>query len=98
MKINIKRRSIIEWSKIIPMIFPVMVAAVGWMITSVNSMQGDLIDIKSKMPALITPQGVPTDSPLSAAARAQLKEDLVGRIQELDVRVRLLEEKQKDKH
>ena len=68
------------------------------MITSVNSMQGDLIDIKSKMPALITPQGVPTDSPLSAAARAQLKEDLVGRIQELDVRVRLLEEKQKDKH
>ena len=80
------------------MIFPVMVAAVGWMITSVNSMQGDLIDIKSKMPALITPQGVPTDSPLSAAARAQLKEDLVGRIQELDVRVRLLEEKQKDKH
>jgi len=87
-----------EWSKIIGMIFPVMVAAVGWMITSVNSMQGDLIDIKSKMPALIMSQGVPTDSPLSAAAREQLKEDLVGRIQELDVRVRLLEEKLKDKH
>ena len=75
------------------MIFPVMVAAVGWVITSVNSMQSDLIDIKSKMPALITPQGTPTDSPVSAAARAQLKEDLVTRLQELDVRVRLMEER-----
>jgi len=77
------------------MIFPVMVAAVGWMITSVNSMQGDLVDIKSKMPALITQQGIPTDSPISAAAHAQMKEDLVGRIQEIDVRVRLLEERNK---
>ena len=67
------------------------------MITSVNAMQSDLIDIKSKMPALITPQGVPTDSPLSAAARAQLKEDLVTRIQELEVRVRLLEERTKER-
>jgi len=73
------------------------VAAVGWMITSVNSLQSDLIDIKSKMPALITPQGVPTDSPISAAARAQLKEDLVTRIQELEVRVRLLEERTKER-
>jgi len=84
-----------NWSNIVPMIFPVMVAAVGWMITSVNFMQGDLVDIKSKMPALITQQGIPTDSPISAAARAQMKEDLVGRIQEIDVRVRLLEERNK---
>jgi phage baseplate assembly protein W len=55
-----------------------------------------LIDIKSKMPALITPQGVPTDSPISAAARVQMKEDLVTRIQELEVRVRLLEERTKE--
>jgi hypothetical protein len=84
-----------NWANIVPMVFPILVAAVGWMITSVNSLQSDLIDIKSKMPALITPQGVPTDSPLSAAARAQLKEDLVTRIQELEVRVRLLEERTK---
>jgi len=86
-----------DWSKVIPMVFPVLVAAVGWMINSVTSMQNDLIDIKSKMPALITPQGVPTDSPLSAAARGQLKEDLVNRIQELEVRVRLLEERIKER-
>jgi hypothetical protein len=85
-----------NWANIVPMVFPILVAAVGWMITSVNSMQSDLIDIKSKMPALITPQGVPTDSPVSAAARAQMKEDLVTRIQELEVRVRLLEERTKE--
>jgi hypothetical protein len=85
-----------NWANIVPMVFPILVAAVGWMITSVNSLQSDLIDIKSKMPALITPQGVPTDSPISAAARAQMKEDLVTRIQELEVRVRLLEERTKE--
>ncbi|NBU72776.1 MAG: hypothetical protein EBS53_15260 [Bacteroidetes bacterium] len=85
-----------NWANIVPMVFPILVAAVGWMITSVNSLQSDLIDIKSKMPALISPQGVPTDSPISAAARAQMKEDLVTRIQELEVRVRLLEERTKE--
>lgn len=79
------------------MIFPVMVAAVGWMISSVNSMQGDLIDLKSKMPALITPQGVPTDSPLSAEARNKMKEEMNNKIGELNVRIRILEEHDKDR-
>jgi hypothetical protein len=86
-----------DFSKIIPMIFPVMVAAVGWMISSVNSMQGDLIDLKSKMPALITAQGVPTDSPLSAEARNKMKEEINNKIGELNVRIRILEEHDKDR-
>ena len=80
-------------SKIVPMVFPVMVAAVGWMITSVTTMQGELVDIRSKMPALISPQGVPTDSPISAEARAKLKEDLNDKINQLSVRITLLEER-----
>lgn len=80
-------------SKIVPMVFPVMVAAVGWMITSVTSMQNELVDIRSKMPALITAQGVPTDSPISAEARAKLKEDLNEKINQIAVRVTLLEER-----
>jgi hypothetical protein len=84
-------------SKIVPMVFPVMVAAVGWMITSVTTMQGELVDIRSKMPALISPQGVPTDSPISAEARAKLKEDLNDKINQLSVRVTLLEERIRDK-
>ena len=86
-----------EPSKLIPMIFPVLVAAVGWMISSVNSMQSDLVDIRSKMPALITAQGVPTDSPVSAEARNKLKEDINIKIGELNVRIRILEEHDKDR-
>jgi hypothetical protein len=86
-----------NWEKITSMLFPVLITAVGWMISSVNSMQADLIDIKSKMPALITPQGVPTDSPLSATERVKLKEELNKEISELNIRIRILEEHEKRK-
>jgi len=49
------------------------------------------------MPNLITEQGVPTDSPISAEARARLKEELKGQIAELSIRIRLLEEHEKSK-
>jgi predicted amino acid-binding ACT domain protein len=62
-----------------------------------TSMQNDLIDIKSKMPALITSQGVPTDSPLSASERVKMKEELNKEISELNVRIRILEEHEKRK-
>ena len=84
-----------NWDKITGMLFPVLISAVAWMINSVTTMQNDLIDIKSKMPALITPQGVPTDSPLSAAERVKLKEELNKEISELNVRIRILEEHEK---
>ena len=84
-----------DWTKVMQMAFPVIVAAVTWMISSVNNMQDDLVDIKSKMPALITPQGVPTDSPLSVEKRHQLKEELYKDIHDLQVRLKLLEERSK---
>jgi hypothetical protein len=80
--------------KITSMLFPVIVSAIAWLLTSMASIQSDLIAIKSKMPNLITEQGVPTDSPISAEARARLKEELKGQISELSVRVRLLEERE----
>ena len=79
------------------MAFPVIVAAIGWMISSVNAMQADLINIKSKMPILITEQGVPTDSPISAERRANMKEDLMHKISELQVQVKLIEEREKQR-
>lgn len=78
--------------KITSMLFPVIVSAIAWMLSSLSSMQADLIDIKSKMPILITEQGVPTDSPVSAEQRAKVKEELKAQIAELSIRVRLLEE------
>ena len=77
------------------MLFPVMVAAISWMISSVTTMQGEIIDIRSKMPALISPQGVPTDSPISAEARSKLKEELNNKINELHVQVMILQEREK---
>ena len=84
-----------DWTKVMQMAFPVIVAAITWIISSVTSMQHDLVDIKSKMPALITPQGVPTDSPLSAEKRVQLKEEIYKDIHDLQVRLKLLEERAK---
>ena len=75
--------------------FPVIVSAIAWLLTSMSSIQSDLISIKSKMPNLITEQGIPTDSPISAEARARLKEELKGQIAELSIRIRLLEEHEK---
>ena len=83
--------------KITSMLFPVIVSAIAWLLTSMASIQSDLIGIKSKMPNLITEQGIPTDSPISAEARARLKEELKMQIAELSIRVRLLEEHEKTK-
>jgi hypothetical protein len=47
------------------------------------------------MPALITKEGIPTDSPISADRRAMMKEQLMNHINELQVKVRLLEEREK---
>ena len=86
-----------DMTKITTMLFPVMISAIAWLLGQMSSMQGDLIDIKSKMPALITAQGVPTDSPLSAEARNKLKEEINNKIGELNVRIRILEEHDKDR-
>lgn len=86
-----------NFEKVIQMAFPVLVAAITWVISSMNSMQSDLIEIKSKMPALITPQGVPTDSPISAENRVKLKEELMAKINELQVQVKLIEEREKQR-
>jgi predicted amino acid-binding ACT domain protein len=81
-----------DLSKLTSMMFPVIVSAIAWMLSSLSGMQADLIDIKSKMPALITAQGVPIDSPISAEARAKLKEEIRTQMGELNVRIRILEE------
>jgi len=81
--------------KIANMLFPVIVSAIAWLLTSMASIQADLISIKSKMPILITEQGVIIDSPQSAEARGKLKDELKSEIAELHIRVRLLEEHEK---
>jgi hypothetical protein len=81
--------------KVIDMLFPVLLAAVGWLLTEIASFNNRLLSIESKMPALITSEGVPTDSPVSAARRQDMKDDIMEDIHDLQVRVKLMEERNK---
>jgi hypothetical protein len=72
-----------------------VVAALAWLLGQVASFSERLTKIEGQMPALITKEGVPTDSPISAERRAQMKEQIYKDINELQVKVKLLEEREK---
>ena len=76
-------------------VIPIVVVCLGWLLGQVSSFQTRLTQIEGKMPALITNEGVPTDSPVSSERRAKMKEELYKEINELNVRVKLLEERSK---
>jgi hypothetical protein len=74
-------------------LLPILVACIGWLLSEVGSFQTRLTQIEGKMPALITSDGVPTDSPISAERRNILRRELEKELVDMQVRVRLLEEK-----
>jgi hypothetical protein len=82
-------------SDLLKAVIPIVVVCLGWLLGQVSSFQTRLTQIEGKMPALITAEGVPTDSPLSAEKRHTLKSELQREINDLHVRVKLLEERGK---
>jgi hypothetical protein len=78
-------------------VIPIVVVCMGWLLGQVSSFQTRLTQIEGKMPALITSEGVPTDSPISAERRAKQREEIYRDIHDLHVRVKLLEERNKAK-
>ena len=84
-----------NFNEIIKMLIPVLITAIAWLLGQVSSFQTRLVNIESKMPALITPEGVPTDSPISAERRHVMKEEIYKDIHDLQVRVKLMEERGK---
>jgi len=84
-----------NWADVMKAIIPIVVASLAWLLGEVSSFNTRLTKIEGFMPALITSQGVPTDSPLSAEQRHKLKEELYKEINTLHVKVTLLEERQK---
>ena len=80
---------------ILKAVLPILVAAIGWLLGEVGSFNTRLTKIEGSMPALITPQGTPTDSPVSAEARHKLKEDIYKDLHDLQVRIKLMEERAK---
>ena len=83
------------WADVLKAVIPIIVAALAWVLGQVSSANERLVKVEAAMPALITREGVPTDSPLSAERRATLKEELKREINDLHVRVMLLEQKGK---
>lgn len=79
------------WSDVLKAVIPILVAALAWLLGQVNSFSERLTKIEGAMPALVTDQGVPTDSPISAEKRNQLKEEIYKDIHDLQIRVKLLE-------
>ena len=84
-----------NWQDVLKAVIPVVVAALAWLLGQVSEFSTRLTKIEGSMPALITPAGTPTDSPISAEKRALQKEQLMQHINELQVKVRLLEEREK---
>ena len=83
------------WSDVLKAVIPVIVASLAWLLGQVSSANERLVKIEAAMPALITKEGVPTDSPISAERRALMKETLQQEINDLRVRIMLLEQKTK---
>ena len=84
-----------SWADVLKAVIPIVVMCLAWLLGQVNSFSERLTKIEGSMPALITPQGVPTDSPLSAEQRHKLKEAIYNDIHDLQVRIKLMEERNK---
>lgn len=85
------------WADVLKAVIPIVVACIAWLLGQVSSFSDRLTRIEGQMPALITKEGIPTDSPISAERRAIQKEQLMSHINELQVKVRLLEERERMK-
>ena len=55
-----------NWSDVLKAVIPVIVASLAWLLGQVADFSTRLTKIEGAMPALITKEGVPTDSPNSA--------------------------------
>ena len=84
-----------NWSDILKAIIPIVVMALAWLLGQVNSFSERLTKIEGSMPALITKEGIPTDSPISAEKRHAMKEEIYKDIHQLQVKVQLLEERER---
>jgi hypothetical protein len=84
-----------NWADVLKAVIPVIVASLAWLLGQVSDFSVRLTKIEGAMPALITKEGVPTDSPISAERRHAMKEEIYKDIHALQVKVQLLEEREK---
>jgi hypothetical protein len=76
---------------IIGALAPVVFAAVGYLIVSINDIENRMYKTESRMMQLVTPEGQIVPSPDNAIARQKLREQMLDIIHDLQVRIKLLE-------
>ena len=86
-----------NWGDVLEAVIPIIVASLAWLLGQVSEFSTRLTKIEGSMPALITKEGVPTDSPISAERRHTMKEEIYKDIHDLQVRLKLMEERAKAK-
>jgi len=84
-----------SWSDVLKAVIPIVVMSLAWLLGQVNSFSERLTKIEGSMPALITKEGSPTDSPISAERRHAMKEEIYKDLHDLQVRIKLMEERNK---
>jgi hypothetical protein len=84
-----------NWSDVLKAAIPITVTVLAWLLGQVSSFDTRLTKIETAVPVLLTKEGVPTDSPISAEARHKLKEQLYNEIHQLQVKIQVLEERSK---
>jgi hypothetical protein len=85
----------VDFNKVLTSMIPLVLAAMWWVISSVNDLDKEIQGVKGNMMMLIDPNGQIIPSPDNALARQQLREGIVEYIHDLQVRVKLLEEHQR---
>jgi hypothetical protein len=84
----------VDFNKVLTSMIPLVLAAMWWVISSVNDLDKEIQGVKGNMMMLIDPNGQIIPSPENALARQQLREGIIEYIHDLQVRVKLLEEHQ----
>lgn len=81
---------------IITSLIPVLLAAIGFLITSINGIENRMYQVESKMMQLISPDGQVVPSPENAFQRQIIREEFMMKYMEALNRLTLLEEKVKE--
>lgn len=76
---------------IVSAIAPILFAAVGYLIVSLNELENRIQKTEGYLMLLVTPQGEIVASPANSIARQQMREDFMHIIHDLQVRIKLLE-------
>ena len=78
---------------IITSLIPVLIAAIGFLVTSINGIENRMYQVESKMMQLISPDGQVVPSPENAFQRQIIREEFMMKYMEALNRLTLLEEK-----